>query len=181
MSRFIQNYLHCDQWLKNNGFVGLKPEQSLKAANLHCSNINPIAHHENFEISHVDPLNADIEEVEDESIDDEYIKALYLNRKHQDELKRKRLEENYDNNRYNYIDVTQAESYIKYSIAPPQSTKNVKTNNKNFYRNLYGTISQVQIILNQETETQLNFDQFCDRHQPNFWPQLPIKLSFDSK
>lgn len=50
----------------------------------------------------------------------------------------------------------------------------------NEYDRLYGGGAKTAgVIKARETELQVNFDRFADRHQPKLWPQLPVRLNFN--
>lgn len=279
-SFFLRNYDRAGDWLRKNGFRGLRPvpnEFQMQTASLsHRPTSNttlqadqlrapPVASLEEKIVEA--PLNelstetANVKKVNNIrlqeipppslSIDEEYLRAAEVNRRHIAE--RDRFKNNSNSNsswdsstrksqpaklhsaptsspQIQYVDYCKMETYVTRSVAPsplnqshnasngassvkPSSATNFKHNSKSrknnkgmsftsssWHKKLHeqtksklgpggtdydrfygGGAKAASVIKARETELQVNFDRFSDRHQPKLWPQLPVQLNFNNQ
>lgn len=183
-SFYKQNYSFCHNWLVKNGFHGLMAIDLIFAQHL-TRNFNQIE---------IDDFE---DQEESEDIDSDYLKAIEITRKHQNKMKQhKQALHNPNDDLSNYIDFSQTETYSTNSKAPLDERKS----NRPFccrpvwYHNVYFTPCQIKLakyrkmyssdnfsatiknIIQIENDLEYNFESFCDRHQPKFWPVLPVKI-----
>ncbi|KAH9421974.1 Gem-associated protein 8 [Dermatophagoides pteronyssinus] len=157
-SFYRQHYNHCHKWLQMQGYQGLAiidhvfPQPNIVTDSQPIDNIN----------------NSD-------EIDSEYLKALEITRRHQRKLKNQRQQDNSDNNFTDYVDISQTESYSIRSKAPDCNSNPDDNSEELTIHDQYQ-----QLLIEMENNLQFNFEKYCDRHQPSFWPVLPIRIQWSS-
>lgn len=185
-SFYRQHYNHCHKWLQMQGYQGLAvidqvfPNPNIVTDSQPIDNIN----------------NSD-------EIDSEYLKALEITRRHQRKLKNQRQQDNSDNNFTDYVDISQTESYSIRSKAPDCNSNHDDNSEELTIHDQYQQLFRIQSnktkmqqyarvyndndesfelknLIEMENNLQFNFEKYCDRHQPSFWPVLPIRIQWSS-
>lgn len=109
----------------------------------------------------------------DESdLDVEYLKFREITRAHQIERAKQRAEELERLRLTQYFDLTKTERQQR--LLDSTCTSDRKDNLHKMYGPQADRVAQV------ESRHQFIFNDFCDRKQPCFWPQLPINLSLSN-
>lgn len=96
---------------------------------------------------------------------EEFLNFIIETRKHQLERDRRRREETIkESNEVEYRDITDLEIRANFrNLKEPELRKD-----------LYGDRSEE--IYSKELKLQFNFNEFCDKNLPNYWPLIPINL-----
>jgi len=114
-------------------------------------------------------------------LDEEFKKFLEISEKHRQEREKAKKQKSNCSKRRN-DEITKSDEleddveYIDVCKKPLMPTTNAPShvNKGKEYKELYG--DQAERILCLEASMQLNFDRFCDRNKPVFWPYIPLKF-----
>lgn len=102
----------------------------------------------------------------DESVSEEFLAFIAQTRKHQMEREKRRQElAHKEQDEVEYKDLSELEN----------RTKLIASRAPELREDLYG--EQANEIYSKELKLQFAFNEFCDKHQPKFWPMIPINLS----
>ncbi|KAH7645937.1 hypothetical protein HUG17_1475 [Dermatophagoides farinae] len=185
-SFYRQHHNHCHNWLRMNGYQGLTSIDQVFSHSNDVADSKPIDDN-----NHHHTTNCD-------EIDPEYLKTLEITHLHQQELERQRKHENSNNDWFQYVDLSQTESYSIRSKAPDNSDDDFEESTNDHYQLLmlshirsegkkmhhysrvYGDEKPLALknLIEMENDLQYNFEKYCDRHQPPFWPILPIRIKW---
>lgn len=102
----------------------------------------------------------------DDEDEKNFLQFIVQTRKHQlarDQMKKElALKEEFE---IEYKDIVEVET----------KDKLIHSKGPELREDLYG--EKADEILNKELKLQFHFNEFCDKNQPNFWPNLPINLN----
>jgi hypothetical protein len=104
-------------------------------------------------------------------IDPEYLKFALINRTHQKKRAEERAVEQERLRRTEYLELSGAERRLRLLDSTCTSSRNQTLND------LYGSMAEQ--VATAESRHRSTFNAFCDRHQPSFWPQMPINLNLN--
>lgn len=104
-------------------------------------------------------------ESKDEEMNEEFIEFILQTRKHQMKRDKRKQELVRQENEIEYRDITELEN----------KTKLIESKNPELREDLYG--DRAKEIYLKELKLQFNFNEFCDKYQPKFWPLIPINLN----
>lgn len=198
---YWRTYQSGVEWLRRHGLEMITPlSKAKKLLTLNSTNFSSKTMVESNVHNDTEAL------LDQSSVDTAYLEALKVNRAHQAERDLQRQREanqstDTSTDWVDYVDLTQVQSYATKSVAPSnRANKNRKKKQKSNiinwrqemnaqefdkmskYHHLYGRDPyQLSIILQSETELQSDFERFCDRYQPSFWPHLPTRIVFNAQ
>ena len=100
-----------------------------------------------------------------DEINSEFLEFIVQTRKHQLERDRRKELARRKADEIDYKDIAELEARHKL----------VDLKEPVLCEDLYG--EKANEILQKELKLQFNFNEFCDKYQPSFWPQIPINLN----
>ena len=166
---YWRTYSRCMQWLELNHVTPIVPS-------LDDSSCDP---EPTCIIDHTGDLAESPEITPDEEtdeVDEGYLEFIAATLKHQEEREKEKERKKKLAKEYTYVDITQVVPAYKTGLAPEStfSSENIKLRKKLQLTQWYGCDGDK--INDLETALQVDFDEYCEKYSPSYFPHCPINM-----